>query len=109
MHETDPSDDSGTLNFKPNRETDIALSEEEAAELANLQPAERLWQPPEDFPEDLSGEMPGEEVVQTMHKDYFGPDPSPEWTLELARAFVNVGRKKTYRLWKEGKLIPFKR
>ena len=81
---------------------DLDLSPEEQAELDNLQPAKELWVPPDDVPQHVLDEMPGEEVVNSFYETYYGYPPPEGWTVELARAMVNVGRKRMVRLWLEG-------
>ena len=78
----------------------LEYTDEELRELEDLVPATELWAFPEPLPGEIEVEMPGEQEVQVIFTDYFGADAPADWTIEKARAMVNVGRKRLYRLWK---------
>ena len=77
------------------------FSPEEEEELANLTPAKELWPFPEPLPPEIEVEMPGEEEVKIIFEGYFGDAPPADWSMEKARAMVNVGRKRLWRIWEE--------
>jgi hypothetical protein len=79
----------------------LEYSPEEERELADLQPARELWPFPEPLPPGIDAEMPGEEEVAIIFAEYMGANPPEGWTEEKARAMVNVGRKRMWRLWNE--------
>jgi hypothetical protein len=81
-------------------ETEAEFSPEEAQELLELKPAAELWPFPEPLPPEIEIEMPGEEEVEIIFQEYFGDAAPDDWSIEKARAMVNVGRKKLWRVWK---------
>jgi hypothetical protein len=81
-------------------ETEAEFSPEEAQELRDLKPAAELWPFPEPLPPEIEVEMPGEEEVAVIFQEYFGDAAPDGWSVEKARAMVNLGRKKLWRIWK---------
>lgn len=71
-------------------------------ELRDLAPTEELWELPSDAPSGMAEELPGEEDVLVIFKGYFGKNPPVGWTMGMARAMVNVGRRRIYDEWKSG-------
>lgn len=90
----------------PENEHGMRFTVEEHAELNNLKPAATLWEMPEAIPESIRQQLPGEDEVQAIFEGYYGDTPPEKWTIELARAMVNLGRKRIFRWWKQGKLKP---
>jgi hypothetical protein len=72
-------------------------------ELRDLVATNELWELPSDTPMNVAADMPGEEDVATIFEGYFGKRPPEGWNIGLARAMVNVGRKRKYLEWKEGR------
>jgi hypothetical protein len=71
-------------------------------DLRDLAPTEELWELPPDAPVGMSDELPGEDDVLVIFEGYFGKLPPVGWTMGLARAMVNVGRRRIYDEWKSG-------
>lgn len=67
----------------------------------NLLPAEELWPFPEPLPLAICLEMPGEATVELLFEGFWGQNPPKGWTRDHARALVNRGRQRLFRLYKE--------
>ena len=87
----------------PKDEQSLNFTPEELGEFQHLLPAKDLWPLPADTPDQIRENMPGEAEVLSIYEGYFGNKPPANWTLDKARAMVNLGRKRIYRWWKQGK------